>query len=68
VSFKGSPLERTGRKRLLRNVAIAMGNSGESRFLGQLNEWAATAEDVVLRESAQWAQARIVTQTLKGGS
>ncbi len=26
--FKGSPLERTGRKRLLRNVAIAMGNSG----------------------------------------
>jgi epoxyqueuosine reductase len=66
--FKGSPLERTGRKRLLRNVAIAMGNSGENRFLGQLDEWAATAEDVVLRESAQWAQARIVTQTLKGGS
>jgi epoxyqueuosine reductase len=66
--FKGSPLERTGRKRLLRNIAIAMGNSGENRFLGQLDEWAATAEDVVLRESAQWAQAQIVTQTLKGGS
>ena len=27
--FAGSPVERTRRKRLLRNVAIAMGNSGE---------------------------------------
>ncbi len=38
--FKGSPLERTGRKRLLRNVAIAMGNSGDARFLPQLDAWA----------------------------
>ena len=34
--FRGSPLERTGRKRLLRNVAIAMGNSGEREFLPRL--------------------------------
>jgi epoxyqueuosine reductase len=66
--FKGSPLERTGRKRLLRNVAIAMGNSGEMAFLPQLEGWAASpqadtvaedANDAALREAAAWAAARI---------
>ncbi len=53
--FKGSPLERTGRKRLRRNVAIAMGNSGEERFLPQLEAWASDAEEMaMLRESADW--------------
>ncbi len=57
--FKGSPLERTGRKRLLRNVAIAMGNSGEARFLPQLEAWA-VGEDPVLADAAQWARARLL--------
>jgi epoxyqueuosine reductase len=57
--FKGSPLERTRRKRLHRNVAIAMGNSGEERFLPQLEVWS-NGEDEVLAESAQWALKRIV--------
>jgi epoxyqueuosine reductase len=57
--FKGSPLERTGRKRLLRNVAIAMGNSGETRFLPQLEAWAA-GDDPVLANAAQWAHARLL--------
>ena len=56
--FKGSPVERTRRKRLQRNVAIAMGNSGERRFLTQLETWA-TAEDPVLADAAQWAIRRI---------
>jgi epoxyqueuosine reductase len=56
--FKGSPLERTRRKRLLRNVAIAMGNSGERRFLPQLEEWT-KGEDEVLAEAAGWAVRRI---------
>jgi epoxyqueuosine reductase len=56
--FKGSPLERTRRKRLHRNVAIAMGNSGEERFLPQLEAWS-HVEDEVLAESAQWALKRI---------
>ncbi len=60
--FKGSPLERTRRKRLHRNVAIAMGNSGEARFLPQLEEWS-RSEDEVLAESAQWALTRIVDRT-----
>jgi len=57
--FKGSPLERTGRKRLHRNTAIAMGNSGEARFLPQLEAWAAQTEDPVLAETAAWAIARL---------
>ncbi|MGP8259813.1 MAG: epoxyqueuosine reductase [Acidobacteriaceae bacterium] len=57
--FKGSPLERTGRKRLLRNVAIAMGNSGEARFLPQLEAWAA-GDDPVLADAAHWARARLL--------
>ena len=56
--FRQSPLERTGRRRLLRNVAIAMGNSGEERFLEQLDAWAA-GEDAVLAETAAWAAARL---------
>ncbi|HEX4651766.1 MAG TPA: tRNA epoxyqueuosine(34) reductase QueG [Granulicella sp.] len=57
--FKGSPLERTGRKRLHRNVAIAMGNSGEAHFLPQLETWTKREDDLVLAESAQWAIDRI---------
>jgi epoxyqueuosine reductase len=56
--FKGSPVERTRRKRLLRNVAIAMGNSGEQRFAAQLEAWT-SAEDPVLAEAAKWAINRI---------
>jgi epoxyqueuosine reductase len=56
--FKGSPVERTRRKRLLRNVAIAMGNSGERRFAAQLESWA-SAEDSVLAEAADWATNRM---------
>jgi epoxyqueuosine reductase len=56
--FKGSPVERTRRKRLLRNVAIAMGNSGERRFAAQLEAWAA-ADDPVLAEAAEWATNRL---------
>ena len=52
--FKGSPVERTRRKRLHRNVAIAMGNSGDPRFIAQLEAWAAT-DDPVLAEAAAWA-------------
>ncbi len=56
--FKGSPVERTRRKRLHRNVAIAMGNSGEERFVDQLKQWTG-AEDPALAESAEWALRRI---------
>lgn len=56
--FAGSPLERTRRKRLLRNVAIAMGNSGDLGFLPQLETWT-EGDDAVLAESADWALERL---------
>ncbi len=56
--FRGSPLERTGRKRLLRNVAIAMGNSGEREFLPRLLEWS-ESDDAVLADAAAWAAQRL---------
>jgi len=56
--FRNSPLERTRRKRVHRNVAIAMGNSGEAHFLPQLDVWAAE-DDPVLADAAAWAAARL---------
>jgi epoxyqueuosine reductase len=56
--FVGSPLERTRRKRLHRNVAIAMGNSDDDSFLPQLEAWSA-GEDEVLADSARWAIGQI---------
>ena len=56
--FRGSPLERTRRKRVLRNVAIAMGNSREIGYREQLAEWA-QEEDPVLAEAAAWALERL---------
>ncbi len=61
--FKGSPLERTKRHRLHRNVAIAMGNSADSSFIPQLDLWS-HSEDPVLAESAQWALARLADSTV----
>jgi epoxyqueuosine reductase len=56
--FRGSPLERTKRRRVHRNVAIAMGNSRESSFLERLDGWAA-GDDAVLAEAAAWAAKRL---------
>ncbi len=56
--FRGSPVKRTKRSGLQRNVAIAMGNSGEPRFKPQLEAWS-TGSDPVLAETAAWAIARL---------
>ena len=63
--FRGSPLERTRRKRILRNVAIAMGNSSEEQFRSQLAAWAQDAADPVLAEASQWALARLASRGRK---
>lgn len=56
--FRGSSLERTRRKRILRNVAIAMGNSGAMAHTQQLEQWVGN-EDPALAEAAVWALERI---------
>jgi epoxyqueuosine reductase len=64
-SFRGSPLERTGRKRLQRNVAIAMGNSHDPAHVSTLQRWAA-GEDAVLAEAAGWALTKIAAKAVEG--
>lgn len=56
--FRGSPLERTGRRRVQRNVAIAMGNAGDTQHRPLLEKWAA-GEDALLAEAARWALRRM---------
>jgi epoxyqueuosine reductase len=56
--FRGSPIRRTKRSGLRRNVAIAMGNSANHDFLPLLDQLA-TDEDESVRESARWAKNRL---------
>ncbi len=52
--FNGSPVRRARFAGLRRNIAIAMGNSGLSRFAPLLRQWAKSA-DVPLSSAARWA-------------
>jgi epoxyqueuosine reductase len=56
--FNGSPVRRAGFEGLRRNVAIAMGNSGQARFAPWLVRWA-EATDLGLRSAARWAKSRL---------
>ena len=58
ATFRGSPIRRTKRSGLRRNVAIAMGNSGSAEFLPTLDKLAAD-EDESVAESARWATTRL---------
>jgi epoxyqueuosine reductase len=57
-TFRGSAMRRTKRSGLRRNVAIAMGNSGNREFLPLLEKMAAD-EDTNVADSARWARARL---------
>jgi epoxyqueuosine reductase len=57
--FRGSPLERTGWRRCMRNVAIAMGNSGREEFLERLASWSQAPDEPMLAEAARWASEKI---------
>ena len=59
--FNGSPVRRAGYLGLLRNVAVAMGNSGNSKHKEQLAAWA-EEEDAGLRQAARWALKRLSQQ------
>ena len=53
-NFNGSPVRRAGFNGLRRNIAIAIGNSGQHRFAQRLADWT-TATDEGLRSAAKWA-------------
>lgn len=57
-AFRDTPLERSKRRGLLRNVCVAMGNSGQTAFIPLLETLAQDEEELV-REHAAWALARL---------
>jgi len=56
--FKGSPIKRTKFAGFLRNVAVAMGNAGETKFLPVLHELCQN-EDPMIARHAEWAIEKI---------
>jgi epoxyqueuosine reductase len=56
--FGHSPLKRAKFRNWLRNLCVAMGNSGDRRFLPWLQR-ASAHQDPVVREHAQWATAKL---------
>lgn len=61
-TFRGSALKRVKLNGLLRNAAVAMGNSGERKYLPRLRELA-QQEDPAVAEHARWAIAKLETTT-----
>jgi epoxyqueuosine reductase len=62
--FSGSPVKRIGRDRFVRNVAIAIGNSGNIA-LTPAAQALTTDPNPVVAEAASWAVARLSSQTQK---
>jgi epoxyqueuosine reductase len=56
--FAGSPILRTKRRGLLRNVCVALGNIGDERALPALEKAAGDAEPLIA-EHARWATQQI---------
>lgn len=57
--FAGSPVKRTGRNRMLRNVLIAIGNSGEPSLVDQSVIPHLGDEAAIVRAAAIWALGRL---------
>ena len=60
--FSGSPVKRTGRDRFIRNVLIAIGNSGDADLRVEAERLLGDASALV-RAMAVWALARLSTQS-----
>ena len=58
--FSKSPVKRTGRNRFIRNVCIAMGNTGDIRYVTQLEKLTKDESELV-KEAARWALDEITT-------
>jgi epoxyqueuosine reductase len=56
--FRGSPIKRAKRRGLLRNVCVALGNTGSPEDVPAL-ERAAKSEEEMIAEHARWAITRI---------
>lgn len=61
--FSGSPIKRIGRARFLRNVLVAIGNSGAPELAAEA-ERLLSDDDSLVRGAAVWAVARLDPQRL----
>ncbi|MCP5398257.1 MAG: tRNA epoxyqueuosine(34) reductase QueG [Sphingobium sp.] len=61
--FSGSPIKRIGRNRMVRNAAIAAGNSGDDTLIEALKPLTHDEDDVV-RDAASWALVRLNVDTI----
>ena len=59
AKFRNSPIKRTKRRGLLRNVCVALGNLGDPRALPALARAAEHDPEPLVREHAAWALERI---------
>ncbi len=62
--FRGSPIRRTKRSGLRRNAAIAMGNSGDEKFVPLLEKMARD-EDATVAGAARWAHKELTRPKLQ---
>ena len=58
AKFAGTPMLRTKRRGLLRNVCVALGNTGDESSLPALNR-ATSDHEPLIAEHAQWAVEQI---------
>jgi len=63
-TFRGSPVRRAKRSGLRRNAVIAMGNSGDGKFLPLLEKLSAD-DDEIVQESAAWAIRKLTAIQIK---
>jgi epoxyqueuosine reductase len=59
--FRGSPIKRIGRDRFVRNVLIAIGNSGDTRLAAQVEKLLADPSPLV-RAMAVWALGKLLNE------
>ncbi|HEX8241416.1 MAG TPA: tRNA epoxyqueuosine(34) reductase QueG [Allosphingosinicella sp.] len=64
--FAGSPIKRIGRGRMVRNAAIAAGNSGQAELAPVLERLIAD-EDPVVAEAAAWGLRRLLASPSQDG-
>jgi epoxyqueuosine reductase len=66
IRFAGTPMLRTKRRGLLRNVCVALGNVGDENALAALERAAADQEPLIV-EHARWAIEQIIRRTIARG-
>jgi epoxyqueuosine reductase len=65
AAFRGSPIKRTKLSGLRRNAVIAMGNSGDKKFMPTLKKLCEDSDPIVAQH-ARWAAERLDPEAVSG--